>query len=145
MIGRELAFYAECDKTDHQEADPPPRRSIQRWDAGEGVLQAGKRAVEGAPMLDASHVECLGALHGEHITGVVEVFGVAPAEFLDDNVFRRRKPGLAPDLRGENAAAARSSMVMGRQEVDLQSVPHRERGQGGQVACGRFPSLPAHR
>jgi hypothetical protein len=62
--------------------------SIQRRDACESLAKAGERAVEGAPLLDIRHVECLGALHGEHVAGVIEVFGAAPAELMDDDVLR---------------------------------------------------------
>ena len=62
--------------------------SIQRRDACESLAKAGDSAVEGAPVLDIRHVEGLGALHGEHVAGVIEVFGAALAELLDDDVLR---------------------------------------------------------
>lgn len=72
-------------------------------------------------MLDVSHVECLGALHGEHVAGVVEVFGAAPAEFLDDDVLRRGKPGFAPDLRwsyyGGGTLVCKASGIMNQTEA----------------------------
>jgi hypothetical protein len=46
-------------------------------------------AVEGTPMLDVGHVEGFRALDSEYVAGVIEVFGAAPAELLDDDVFSR--------------------------------------------------------
>ena len=72
-------------------------------------------------MPDVRHVECLGALHGEHVAGVVEVFGAAPAKFLDDDVFRRGKPGFALEevLRRRPEEDAYFYAVHSGSEIDL--------------------------
>lgn len=59
-----------------------------------------------APVLDVGHVEGFGALDGEHIARVIEVFGTAPAEFLDNDVLGGGKPGFSLDLCGEHAPPA---------------------------------------
>jgi len=80
--------------------------SIQRRYPCERFVQAGQRAVDGAPVPDVCHIEGFGALHGEHIAGVVEVFGAAPAEFLDDDVLGGGQPCFTLDLCGEHATPA---------------------------------------
>ena len=85
----------------------PRRGALTAAEAGQGGLQPGPRAVLRAPFFDVSHVERFGALDGEHVAGVVQVFVAVPAQFLHDDILRRGQPGGAARHRNEHLLSAR--------------------------------------
>ena len=94
----------------------------QRRNAGQGGLQPGPRAVLRAPFFDVSHVERFGALDGEHVAGVVQVFVAAPAKLLHHHVLRRREPGGAAQHGHENLPSPREFGVDERVIEDLKQL-----------------------